>query len=171
MIARVLTAVATTAAWSVAAAQGQLEATPPEPPRLWMNTTYTAPTGRTIAVREGGNFQTALELAQPGDVITLQAGATYIGPFTLPAKPTAGWIVIRTSAPDDQLPAPGVRIDPSYAHVMPKLMAASGAVITAAPGAHHYRFIGLEIRPAPDVFLYQLVDLGTAARAESALPN
>ena len=35
---------------------------------------------------------------------------------------------------------------------MPKLVASSGAVITAAPGAHHYRFIGLEIRPAPTSF-------------------
>jgi hypothetical protein len=163
-----ITAAATV--WSVAA-EGQHEATPPEPPRLWLNTTYNVPTGRTIAVREGGSFQTALDVAEPGDVITLQAGATYVGPFTLPAKDRPGWIVIRTSATDDQLPPPGVRIDPSYARVLPKLEAASGSVITAAPGAQYYRFIGLEIRPAPNVFLYQLVDLGSGARVDAALPH
>ncbi len=79
---------------------------------LWMNTTYVPPTGRTIAVRAGGDFQTALDVAQPGDVVTLEAGAEYRGPFTLPAKRGAGWIIIRTSAPDAALP-PARRADHS----------------------------------------------------------
>lgn len=144
---------------------------PPAPPRLWIDTTYVPPAGRTIAVRAGGNFQRALHAAQPGDVITLAPGAEYQGPFTLPAKPGAGWITIRTSAPDASLPPPGTRITPSYAPVMPVLVSSSGSVITAAPGAHHYRFIGVEIRPRPNVFLYQLVDLGSAARSDAALPH
>jgi hypothetical protein len=152
-------------------ARAQSGPVPPEPPRLWMNTAYVPPTGRTIAVRAGGNFQKALETAQPGDVVTLEAGAEYRGPFTLPAKRHAGWITIRTSAPDAALPPPGERITPSYAHLMPKLVSKSGAVITAAPGAHHYRFIGVEIRPSPNVFLYQLVDLGSAAKTDAALPH
>lgn len=153
------------------AAQGPSEAVLPEPPRLWMDTTYTAPAGRTIAVRDGGDFQTALDVAQPGDVVTLEAGAEYRGPFTLPAKRGAEWIVVRTSAPDAAFPKPGERVTPALAHLMPKLVASSGSVITAAPGAHHYRFIGVEIRPSPNVFLYQLVDLGSAARTDLALPH
>jgi hypothetical protein len=61
-------------------------ATEPELPRLYVNTTYVPPTGRTLAVSTGGDFQAALNAAQLGDVITLQAGATFTGPFTLPAK-------------------------------------------------------------------------------------
>lgn len=81
----------------------------PERPRTSVNTAYVAPTGRTLAVPAGGDFQAALNTAQLGDVITLQAGASYTGPFTLPKKAGTGWIIIRTSAPDTSLPrlAPG----------------------------------------------------------------
>src|SRR5262245_55274847 len=56
----------------------------PELPRVSLNTDYTPGAGREIAVTEGGDFQAALNQAQPGDVITLQAGATFTGNFTLP---------------------------------------------------------------------------------------
>src|SRR5439155_16363340 len=72
----------------------------PALPRMYIDTTYVSATGKTIAVAAGGNFQAALVAARPGDVITLAAGATYRGPFTLPNKPAAGWITVRTSAPD-----------------------------------------------------------------------
>ena len=76
------------------------EALPPELPRVFLDTALVAPTGQTIAVPAGGNLQAALDAAQPGDVITLQAGATFQGPFTLPNKAGAGWITVRTSAPE-----------------------------------------------------------------------
>src|SRR5215475_14094723 len=75
----------------------------PEPPRVYLNTTYTPPKGNTIEVKAGGDFQAALNRARPGDVITLQAGATFTGNFTLPNKSGSGqsgqseWIVIRSS--------------------------------------------------------------------------
>ena len=40
----------------------------------------------TIVVRAGENLQSALNAAQPGDVITLEAGATFTGNFVLPVK-------------------------------------------------------------------------------------
>ena len=46
----------------------------PELPRTSIDTTYVPPTGRTITVPAGGDFQAALHAAQPGDVITLAAG-------------------------------------------------------------------------------------------------
>ena len=110
----------------------------PELPRRLVDTTLVAPSGRTIAVAAGGNFQGALNAAQPGDVITLQAGATFTGPFALPAKPGAGWIIVRTSAPDTALPPPDTRIDPSHASVMPKIVVRGPMwtfAIRAAPGA------------------------------------
>ena len=46
---------------------------------------------------------------QPGDVITLAAGATFTGPFTLPDKSGSAWITVRTSAPGG-LPPAGTRV-------------------------------------------------------------
>jgi hypothetical protein len=143
----------------------------PEPPRLYVDTTPVSATGRTIAVGAGGNVQAALDRAQPGDVITLEAGASFAGPFTLPKKHGEGWVTVRTSAPDRELPAPGVRIDPSYARVMPKLEAARGTVIVTASGAHHYRFVGIEIRPKAGVALVNLVQLGTGEPVVESIPS
>jgi hypothetical protein len=124
----------------------------PELPRLYMDTTYVVPAGQTIAVPAGGDFQAALNAAQPGDTIRLQAGATFTGAFTLPNKTGTGWIVVRSSAPDSALPPPGTRITPDYAGVLPKLVSPNASpVIGTAPGAHHYRFVGIEFTLAPGV--------------------
>src|SRR6266851_465898 len=143
----------------------------PELPRVNIDTSPVASTGKTIDVHAGGSLQAALNVAQPGDVVTLDPGVTFTGPFTLPTKAGSDWIVVRTAAPDSSLPPGGARVDPSYAPAMPKLVAAEGAVITAAPGAHHYRFIGLEMRPAEGVFLYQLVDFGSSTKSLDAFPH
>ena len=107
----------------------------------------------------------ALEHASCGDVILLQAGATFKGPVTLPAKncDAQHWITLRTSAPDSSLPSEGTRITPCYAgvaslpgrpiyscsvaqNVLAKIQIANGAgAITVASGANYYRIIGLEI--------------------------
>ncbi len=84
----------------------------PELPRVFLDTTYSPPTGNTITVNAGGNLQTAINNAQPGDTIVLQAGATFTGTFTLPNKGTSTqWIYIRSSA-YLSLPAPGNRVYP-----------------------------------------------------------
>src|SRR5262245_33566809 len=69
----------------------------PELPRAYVNTAYVAPTGQSINVNAGGNLQSALNQAQPGDIIVIQAGATFIGNFFLPNKSGNGWINVRTS--------------------------------------------------------------------------
>jgi len=148
------------------------EAVPPELPRVFLDTTLAAPSGQTITVPAGGDFQAALNAAQPGDVITLQAGSTYRGPFTLPNKTGTGWITVRTSAPDSGLPAPGTRVNPSYAAVMPKIVVSGDPAIGAAAGAHHFRFIGIEIKPLPGAMTYRLVELGTGGDTSTAtLPH
>ena len=91
----------------------------PELPRAWVNTTPVAVTGRSITVNAGGSVQAAIDQAVAGDVILLQAGATFNGPVRLRNKAGSGWITIRTSAADSQLPEPGQRITPSYASVLP----------------------------------------------------
>ena len=143
----------------------------PEPPRRSVDTKEVAPSGRTIAVGAGGDLQAALDQAQPGETIVLEAGAAFTGPFHLPRKSGDGWIVVRTSAPGGSLPPPGVRVDPSNAAVMPKLVAASGAVLSTAEGAHHYRFVGIEIRPSEGVALTDLVELGRGETSVERLPH
>jgi hypothetical protein len=143
----------------------------PERPRLTVETAPVPGTGRTVAVPAGGDLQAALDAARPGDVITLEAGATFTGPFTLSPRDGDGWITIRTSARDGELPGPGQRVDPSHARWMPRLVAGSGAVLKTAGPAHHYRLVGLEIRPADGVFLTSLVELGGGARTVEALPH
>src|SRR5207249_11202520 len=87
-----------------------------------LNTAYTAPTGATITVPAGGDFQAALNSAQPGDQILLAAGATYVGPFTLPVKAGNSWILIRSPTADANLPAEGQRMKPAYAAGPPKIV-------------------------------------------------
>lgn len=132
----------------------------PQRPRAFVDTSIRSPQGHTINVPGGGDFQAALDQAKPGDTIALEAGATYRGPFMLPRKEGSGWITIRTDAPDSRLPIPGTRIDPSFSKNLPKLISSSDAVLRTAPGAHHYRFVGIEIAPAPGSFLYEVVSLG-----------
>jgi uncharacterized protein (TIGR03437 family) len=121
--------------------------------------------GATINVPAGGDFQAALNSAQGGDVILLAAGATYTGPFVLPAN-SGAYITIRTSAPDSALPPPGSRIDPSYSSILPKLVGDGDRdlpIVSATPTSSHFQFIGVEITPTPGAALYQLVQLGTGS--------
>src|SRR5882724_2794456 len=129
----------------------------PELPRAYVDTAMVQPTGKVLHVPAGGDLQAALNRAQPGDVITLAPGATYWGPFAISRKAGVQWITVRTSTPDSALGPAGRRISPAQAQLMPRLISSGGAVLALAPGAHHYRFIGLEMRPAPGVFLYHLV--------------
>ena len=124
---------------------------PPSPPRLLADGPYPSVAGREISVRALGNFQAALDGAEPGDVISLEAGATYRGNFVLPKKSRAGWIVIRSTR-EAALPPGGMRISPASVGAMPKLVTPNGApVVQTAPGAHGYRFIGVEFTLAENV--------------------
>src|SRR5215208_184164 len=89
----------------------------PEPPRILLDTTYIPPTGGSIIVGAGGDIQAALNQAQPGDEIVIQAGATFVAPadgFIIPPKtnPDSKWITIRSSNPAG-LPVAGTRVNPS----------------------------------------------------------
>ncbi|MGH9903007.1 MAG: hypothetical protein ACRD68_14470, partial [Pyrinomonadaceae bacterium] len=103
---------------------------------LSLLTTSAVSRAATIRVAAGGDFQAALYAAHPGDTILLEAGATFVGPFTLPYKPGTGtdWITIRSSAPDADLPAPGERVTPAHSPRLPKLVipSHSGPAVRAA---------------------------------------
>src|SRR5687767_9798784 len=86
--------------------------TRPELPRTRVDAAGAALTGSLVPVPSGADLQAALDRAQPGDVLVLEAGATFTGPFTLPSKPGSEWIVLRTSR-EDGLPPPGSRVGPA----------------------------------------------------------
>lgn len=140
-----------------------------ELPRLKVDSAYPQRHGRVINVSATGDFQAALEAAQPGDDIVLTAGAVYTGPFTLPQKGGSSWIVVRSNE-ICRLPAAGIRVNPSHAPLMPVLEAKWGAVLSAEPGSHHFRFVGVEIRPAQGTTLQSLILLGSA-EGPDALPH
>jgi Right handed beta helix region len=100
--------------------------------------------GQTIVVGAGGNLQAALNQAQPGQVVQLQAGATFDGNFVLPLKTGTGYITVRTSTPDSQLPGSTTRIDLSHEPLLATVRSINGLpALRTAPGAHHWRLLGL----------------------------
>jgi hypothetical protein len=125
----------------------------------------------TFTVNAGGDLQAALNAAKPGDTILLQAGATFTGNFTLPAKGGSSYITIRSSAPDSSLPAAGQRIMPAaHASLLPKLRGttAGGPALRTAVGATYWRLLFLEFVPAPTPSA-NLVEFGRGDSVQNTL--
>jgi hypothetical protein len=141
----------------------------PELPRVTVDVNDAAGSGRVIHVPSGSSLQAALDKAQPGDRITLDRGATYRGPFRLPKKDGDRWIAITTAG--NGVPGEGQRVGPAQAGQFAKLVASSGSVVETDSGAHHYRFVGLEIAPADGVYLRALMQIGGEEGPADALPH
>jgi hypothetical protein len=130
----------------------------------------------TTYVHAGSNLQTAINSTQPGDVLVLDAGATFTGPITLPSKGGSSYITIESSALA-QLPAAGMRVSPANAPQMPKIVSSSGYdyVLATAPGASYYNIIGIEFSPADSTnySLDTMIKLGdvTSAQNSGNVPN
>lgn len=162
---------------------------PAELPRVSVSSSVAstpAPGAKTV-VKSGANLQLALNNAHCGDTLLLEAGATFTGNYTLPAKACDDqhWIVVRTSAPDSAMPLEGRRISPCYAgvaslpgrpsfacgtptKVMARIVASSAGPITLANGSSHYRLgPGLEITRPLSTLMY--VDLIGASGASNHL--
>jgi len=140
----------------------------PAQPRATVDIPQVKTGGATIRVAGGGDLQKALDDAKPGDRIELQPRVTYAGPFHLKAKDGEDWIVITSSG---ALPKPGRHVQPSEAAAMPKLISAGDFVIATDPGAHHYRFIGIEFAPKPGSFVSTLIQFGDREAAADAVPH
>jgi hypothetical protein len=133
-------------------AQNTGQSLAPELPRVALDTAQLPVGGKTFQVRKGSDPQGAFDAAQPGDTIALEAGVAFRGNFILPKKTGSAWIVIRTSASDKDLPPAGTRVGARHFSVMPKLVSPNDSpAIQTAPGAHHYRFIGVEFSVAESV--------------------
>jgi hypothetical protein len=125
----------------------------------YMGQDGTPTPGIVRPVPAGTSIAAVLATANCGDVLELTPGASY-GAFTAPNKSCDArhWIQIRVATPDMNLPAPGSRINPSYAgvaslpdrppfsggtsNVMAKISTDAESMpppaITFAKGANHY---------------------------------
>ncbi len=144
----------------------------PAAPTL-LNFSYPTVTGKQWIVSAGADLQTALNNAQRGDEVVIQAGATFTGNYVLPAKAgTAanGWILVRSSA-SAQLPAMGNRVGPANAGLMPKIISPnSDAAIKTALTASGWWLSGLEISIVPTLTTnYGIVYLGDGGSAQNSL--
>lgn len=126
--------------------------TNPDLPQAYVNSCEPTVTISKTVCSSGCDYnnselQQAIDDAVYGTEIILQAGATYTGNFTLPAKLSSGtgWIVIRSSQ-QAQLPMEDHRVSPADEMYMPKIQTNNtSAVFTADVKAHHYRLQGLNI--------------------------
>jgi hypothetical protein len=99
----------------------------------------------TTTVPAGADLQLALNAAHPGDVLVLQAGARYVGPFKLPPNLTGPAITLRSSAS-----LPERRIGPQDIALLPTLGAAVPSPIVDGTGAANWRLDGIALEPVPD---------------------
>ena len=128
--------------------------------------TASAISGATLVVPAGGDLQSAINAAVPGDTIILEAGATYRGPFVLPRKTGDAYITIQSSRASEI----AGRVTPAHSGLLAKLRSSiADPIVRVASGAHHYKLIGLEISTfsATD-FIYDLVRLGEPGQTDLA---
>ena len=124
---------------------------------------------RRITVGPKDSLQSAINAAQYGDTIIVEAGVTYTGSFVLPLKSGTGEIVIQSSRLSE-LPE-GVRVNPSQSALFAKLQTPNAEpVVRTDPGAHHYRFLGIEFSTTtPSVKVYDLVRFGEGRHEQKTL--
>ncbi len=143
-------------------------ATRPTLPQAFVDVTPKAVTGKTINVAAGGDLQLALNSANYGDEIVLQAGATYTGNFILPVKSGSGWILVRSNG---SIPPAGTRLTRTTAGGVARIVSPNTLpTIKTAPSARGYRFVGLEITTASSVTTQTaIVYLGDGANVQTSL--
>jgi hypothetical protein len=138
---------------------------------LYMLVGINPAAGSTIMVGAGDDLQAAINNALPGDTLLLEAGATFVGNYVLPASSGTDYITIRSAADDSTLPDGSTRIDPTFADMLPKIQSPnSAAALATAPGAHHYLLQCLEFL-ANYQGLGDVVELGDGSSAQNTLDD
>ncbi|MBX7171208.1 MAG: hypothetical protein K1X72_09630 [Pyrinomonadaceae bacterium] len=123
-----------------------------------------------IKVPTGGNLQEAINKANGGDIIELQAGGTYYD-IKLPNKNISDFITIQSSGASNLVPNQIVK--PNQSNQMAKIVTRGkgGSAIIAETASHHFRFIGIEFTPINSDYVYNLLDLGISSKKPSEVPH
>lgn len=107
-----------------------------------------------------------------GEIIKLASGVTFAESLTLPVLTMGGGksIEVTTNTAPGNLPAPGVRINPTYAPVLAKIVPGNGSQAILASGAvNNFYFMGVEISSSVNVV--NLIQIGNGETTTAALPN
>jgi hypothetical protein len=126
-----------------------------------------------VLVRAGGDLQAAIDRARPGDVILLEAGATFVGNFTLPATSGAGAITIRSAVPPLVMPR-GTRVAPQHARWMATLRSGNTRpALATRPGAQnwHLQWIAFAANAGGIGDIITLGEGGAAQRDPALIPR
>jgi hypothetical protein len=133
--------------------------------------TQTQDGQRVIRVPAGGNVQTAIDRAEPGDIIELTAGATYNGQINLTKRNSPNAVTIRSSAADKLVE--GKRVSPAadrqhMARIVSGML--GRAALMASDGASGYRIVGIEFTSTSSRYNYGLVVLGNGETRPENVP-
>ncbi|CAN5829544.1 hypothetical protein BH18ACI4_BH18ACI4_18950 [soil metagenome] len=124
--------------------------------------TTGAASAATLTVAAGGDLQAALASANCGDTLELQAGATFVGIYSVSKQCGTTYITIRSSRLSEL--AVGVRVTPAQSHLMPKIVSPGqgNPALQTTLSASGYRFQGVEFSPKDaQTFAYVLVEFGS----------
>jgi hypothetical protein len=120
-------------------------------------------------VPSGSSLQDAIDRANPGDTLVLEAGATYVGNFVLPSKQGSQYITIRTAGESNGLPRAGQRVAPGHAARLAKLKSPNREpALRTAAGAHHWRIQLVEF-PATQQGSGDIIALGSGGAEQRNL--
>lgn len=156
---------------------------PPSPsvaelPRVFLSYSYPTPT-QTITVTATGlssNLQSALNQAAAATVnteVALEAGGTWSGNFIIPVKSCATWALLRSSR-QASLPGMGIRVGPSHASLMPRIMTPNTQpALATASGTCGWWLTGIEVTidPALTAQQYGIITLGGNQSTAASAPR
>jgi hypothetical protein len=120
-------------------------------------------------IHAGDDLQAALNAAQPGDELRLEAGATFRGSFVLPPKQGDGMITLTSDLPGASLLPDGRRISPADAARFAKIASPGhDAALRTAPRAAHWRIGYIEFQ-ANTGSGGDIIELGDGSAAQDTL--
>jgi len=121
----------------------------------------------TVRVPAGADLQAALNAAQPGTTLVLDAGARYIGNFQLPPQSPDGAKIVLTSSAN--VPPAGERVNAALVDALAIIETPNeDPAIAATTGAHNYKFVGLTFKAGSQV-VFDIVRLGIGTETDTTL--
>lgn len=125
-------------------------------------------TGPTTNVRAGDDLQAAINAAKPGDVLRIEAGATFTGSFNFPVKSGSGNITLKSSNFNS---FGSGRVTPADINKMPRLVNNNPDPVISIPArSHNWIFQGLAIGPTAGIHLNNIVRIGSGSDLTVDLP-